>query len=149
MPSDLWSFACTCYARSGVEATCLRLQQQGQDVCLLLCALWLERRRIAYSSARLQQLQGISQAWQGDVVQPLRELRQRWRDRATVDPVLAQLREQLKTTELAAERELLERLEDLTQRWPAAETGRDSRWLDQLCQDGDAQQELRAAASDL
>ena len=149
MPSDLWSFACTCYARPGVEQTCLHLQQQGQDVCLLLCALWLEQRGIASEPTGLRQLQDISQPWQRDVVQPLRELRQRWREPALSSPALAQLREQIKATELAAERELLDRLEDLTKTWPAAKAGQGSQWLDQLCEDRDAQQLLRAAASSL
>ncbi|MCK1787400.1 TIGR02444 family protein, partial [Pseudomonas sp. TNT11] len=37
MCADLWSFALSTYARPGVEAACLRLQEQGADVCLLLC----------------------------------------------------------------------------------------------------------------
>lgn len=149
MPSDLWSFATAGYARPGVEPLCLRLQAEGADVCLLLCALWLEQRGVAASDVRLRELQAVSQAWQREVVMPLRELRQRWRAAAADDPVLAQLREQIKATELAAERELLERLENLTRNWPTAKAGHDSPWLDRLCQDRDAQQLLRAAASSL
>lgn len=149
MPSDLWSFAVACYARPGVEPICLRLQDEGADVCLLLCALWLEQRGVAASDARMQELQAISQTWQREVVMPLRALRQRWRAAAAGDSVLAQIREQIKTIELAAERAQLERLEDLTRNWPTAKAGQDSLWLDQLCQDRAAQQLLRGAASSL
>ena len=75
MPTDLWNFALACYARPGVEALCLRLQAGGADVCLLLCALWLERRRVACDGQRLDQLRAIAEPWQRQVVQPLRELR--------------------------------------------------------------------------
>jgi len=47
MPTDLWRFAETLYQRPGVEAACLQLQAQGADVCVLLCAAWLERRQVA------------------------------------------------------------------------------------------------------
>ena len=47
MCADLWSFALSTYARPGVEAACLRVQEQGADVCLLLCGAWLEQRGVA------------------------------------------------------------------------------------------------------
>ena len=148
MPSDLWSFASACYARPGVESTCLQLQEQGLDVCLLLCALWLECRGVAVAEARLEQLQGISQSWQRDVVTPLRELRRSWRTAAAGDPLLARLRQQIKGLELDAERELLARLETATLTWPAAAAQR-PHWLEELSQDRNALHQLRAAASTL
>ena len=51
MPADLWNFALACYARPGVEQVFLRLQDGGADVCLLLCALWLERRQVPCEGA--------------------------------------------------------------------------------------------------
>ncbi|WP_068825090.1 TIGR02444 family protein [Pseudomonas sp. BMS12] len=146
MPSDLWSFANACYARPGVEAICLRLQEQGVDVCLLLCALWLERRGAAASEPRLQQLQAISLPWQRDVVRPLRELRQSWRTAAADDPQLTSLRERIKVTELEAEQELLRRLERLTENWAAPARAQECAWLELLSEDRDALHRLRAAA---
>ena len=149
MPSDLWSFATACYARPGVEATCLQLQEQGVDVCLLLCALWLEQRRVAAEPARLELLCNISRAWQGEVVMPLRALRQRWREIAAQDPALARLREQIKRTELEAEQELLGRLENVSAQWPPAASDASGGWLECLSQDRDALHRLRVAAATL
>ncbi|HSC82817.1 MAG TPA: TIGR02444 family protein [Pseudomonas sp.] len=151
MPSDLWSFASYCYARPGAEAACLQLQAAGADVCLLLCGLWLEQRGIAHSHERQTQLLAVSAPWQRQVIQPLRELRQGWREAAQLDPMQMRLREQVKALELEAERELLQRLERLTQSWNRAEN-KTATWLEQLVADSgaehrDALQVLRAAAS--
>ena len=68
---DLWTFALACYARPGVETACLELQNQGADVCLLLCGAWLQARGVA-CSARLQALTALAAPWRGDVIEPLR-----------------------------------------------------------------------------
>ncbi len=145
MPTDLWSFALACYARPGVEPICLRLQDDGADVCLLLCALWLEQRGVAASAQRLAQLQATAQPWQQTVVQPLREERRSWKDAARSDLALAHWREQIKEMELAAERELLARLEQQASPWPVAEQAGD--WLELLIEDREARCALRAAAN--
>ncbi|WP_394560265.1 TIGR02444 family protein [Aquipseudomonas alcaligenes] len=145
MPTDLWSFALSCYARPGVEQACLHLQDGGADVCLLLCALWLERRRIACDEKRLAQLQAVAAHWQQQVVGPLRELRRSWKNDSAVDAGLARLRERIKALELDAERELLERLEEVAQKWQATDDA--VAWLEQLVSDRDARELLRAAAS--
>ena len=144
MPTDLWSFALTCYARPGVEQACLHLQTGGADVCLLLCARWLEQRHIACNAQRLTQLRAIAAPWQHQVVQPLRRLRQEWKSAAQLDPPLARLREQIRTLELDAERELLGRLEHASRTWQAAESP--ATWLEQLLDCRDACRSLRAAA---
>src|SRR5690606_34027885 len=123
MPPDLWNFALACYARPGVEQTCLRLQEQGTDVCLLLCALWLEQRRATASAERLERLRAIAEPWQRQVVQPLRELRQGLKAAAQKDPQQARLRGEIKAPELEAERELLGRLERARPKWPATAGG--------------------------
>lgn len=143
MPADLWSFALACYTRPGVEHTCLHLQDGGADVCLLLCALWLERRQVAFDLERLTQLRTIAEPWQRQVVQPLRALRQGWKAAAQLDPQQARLREQVKALELQAEQELLRRLEQLTEKWQA--TDKPVAWLEPLLEDRDARHLLRAA----
>lgn len=144
MSSDLWSFAIRCYGRPGVEQTCLRLQDGGSDICLVLCALWLEQRLVACDEQRLGQLLSIAEPWQLQVVQPLRELRRSWRERGAQDSDLARLREQLKVMELEAERALLERLESAAQKWQATDDA--VAWLERLSIPRDAQGLLRAAA---
>ncbi|MCU9946448.1 TIGR02444 family protein [Pseudomonas sp. PDM13] len=149
MPPDLWSFALDLYARPGVENTCLRLQEQGADVCLLLAAAWLGRRGVRYDPVCAEQLQGIAGPWQRDVVEPLRRLRQAWREAAGTDTGLRELRDGVKRLELDAERRLLARLEEIAAPWPEAD-GQDWSWLDVLAgtarDDRDALQSLRAAA---
>lgn len=146
MPPDLWRFAEAVYQRPGVEAACLHLQAQGVDVCLLLCALWLDARNVPWDEARGQTLRDLAQPWQTQVVMPLRQLRQSWRPAAQGDNALTQLREQVKRLELEAERELLQRLATLSREWPGVDDAQ-QRWLEQLTADPDALQTLRVAAA--
>lgn len=151
MPSDLWSFASCCYARPGVEVACLRLQAAGADVCLLLCGLWLEQRGVPCNDEHLAALRALSEPWQRQVVQPLRELRQSWRATAVTDEVQQRLRAQIKALELEAERELLDRLEAEVNGWPYAEQHGVAEWLEALAGSArecrDALQVLRAATA--
>ena len=152
MCADLWSFALSTYARPGVEAACLRLQEQGEDVCLLLCGAWLERRGVAHTPERVQALQQIAHPWQVQVVEPLRLVRVQWRGMAQQDAQLASLRERVKTLELEAERTLLTRLEARAQAWPINEVVGQNEWLEGLATeaanlDRDALQQLRVMAT--
>jgi uncharacterized protein (TIGR02444 family) len=152
MSSDLWSFSLTLYARPGVEQACLQLQAGGVNVCLLLCAAWLGQRGIACDEQRLQQLRGVAQAWDADVVQPLRALRVQWKVAATRDAELHSLREQVKALELEAERNLLLRLERSAQDWPKGDATDLAIWLEGVTAgaanlDRDALHQLRVAVS--
>lgn len=138
------------YARPGVEDACLRLQGAGANVCLLLCAAWLGVRGVACDGQRVQALQQIALPWSRDVVEPLRQLRTSWKPCAAVDPQLATLRAQVKALELAAERQLLGRLEDSAQDWPAAQANDLAAWLEGVATDAanldrDALRQLRVA----
>jgi uncharacterized protein (TIGR02444 family) len=145
MPSDLWSFANTLYARPGIQDACLQLQEQGADVCLLLCAAWLQQRGVAHTAERLHALQALAGPWQQNVITPLRHVRQAWREAATQDPALSALREQVKALELQAERQLLERLDETAGSWRAGETRGD--WLTAVAgqHDRGALEQVRAA----
>ncbi|KAF2409179.1 TIGR02444 family protein [Pseudomonas antarctica] len=152
MCADLWSFALSTYARSGCEAACLRLQAQGANVCLLLCGAWLEQRGVTPTPERMQALQDIARPWQKEVVEPLRQVRVQWRAMAQQDEPLAALRERVKALEQEAERQLLTRLETLTQAWPIGESEDQQGWLEGLATeaanlDHDALQSLRAMAT--
>lgn len=127
---DLWNFALRCYAQPGVESACLELQSQGADVCVLLCAAWLEARGVACNEDRLHALKEVAAPWQQDVVEPLRALRQAWRPLARNDEALRELRETLKTLELQAERSLLARLQATSGEW--AESCESNAWLNAL-----------------
>lgn len=142
MQEDLWEFALAVYARPGVEGACLRLQEAGADVCLVLTALWLDRRACALDGEGLARLQRASRHWQNMVVRPLRQLRQAWKAASSADESLAALREQLKGLELAAEREQLARLARLAAHWPCRDAQDSGAWLHALTPD-------EAAAADL
>ena len=150
MQTDLWNYCLNLYARPGVEQACLSLQSRGLDVCLLLCAAWLEQRAVALDEARLGQLKACAEPWQREVVQPLRQLRTQWREAATHDDALAALRVQIKSLELEAERTLLRRLESVALGWPTAQPQDTCDWLHRVASDAnhpdyDALHTLRAA----
>ncbi|AMK28808.1 hypothetical protein AWT69_000171 [Pseudomonas putida] len=152
MHTDLWNHALALYARPGVEAASLALQELGGDVCLLLCGTWLQARGVAADEQRTTALKALAGPWQRDVVTPLRTLRRQWREQALADPRLSVIREQVKALELQAERTLLERLEALAHEWPA-QAGAAQDWLARLApdqaRDHDALHQLRAAAREL
>ncbi|MBN2993354.1 TIGR02444 family protein [Pseudomonas cedrina subsp. fulgida] len=153
MCADLWSFSLATYARPGVEAACLRLQEQGADVCLLLCGAWLEQRAVVVTAERIQALKHIAGPWQTQVIEPLRSVRRQWRETARHDENLAGLRERVKALELDAERQLLTRLEALAHRWPAGDALAQQSWLEGLTAedaanlDHDALQALRVVVT--
>lgn len=128
---DLWRFAVACYGHSGLDRLCLALQDEGMDVCLLLCAAWLEQAGVRCSETRLQALRNIVEPWQREVTTPLRQLRRRWKPAATQDPELAALRQRLQQLELDSERTLLQRLSDATGDWPGADRAQ-AGWLEAL-----------------
>ncbi|MFS2093368.1 TIGR02444 family protein [Pseudomonas sp. Pseusp11] len=152
MSSDLWSFSLDTYARPGVEHACLQLQAAGVNVCLLLCGLWLGQRGVTCNEQRLQLLRDVAGPWGADVVQPLRALRQQWKAAASEDAGLDELREQVKTLEMEAERHLLLRLERLAQSWPQCEATDLTAWLEGVAAgaatlDRDALHQLRVAVT--
>jgi uncharacterized protein (TIGR02444 family) len=148
MPTDLWNFAITLYARPDAESACLQLQASGANVCLLLTALWLESRQVPYSATRGAALQALAGPWHEEVIKPLRQLRQDWRTEAQHNQQLGLLREQVKALELQAEKALLARLEHCSEDWSGGKAGS---WLDNLAgaagrDNRDALESLRIAA---
>ncbi len=132
---------------------CLRLQEQGANVCLLLCGAWLEQRQVVMTAERIQALQQIAGPWQARVIEPLRQVRLQWRGLAQQDEPLAALRERVKTLELDAERQLLMRLEALARAWPPGDRADQPRWLEGLAAedtanlDHDALRQLRVVVT--
>lgn len=147
MQADLWTFAVSLYQRSTVADDCLALQAQGANVCLLLCAAWLEHGAVDCTTDRVAALQKVALQWSPGVIEPLRSLRQQWRGAAQQDAELARLREAVKDLELQAEKILLTRLAQASEGWPRQE--RSTPWLEAMAPDGmdhrDALLRLRAA----
>lgn len=152
MSPDLWSFALKTYALPGVQEACLQLQEGGANVCLLLCGAWLGQRGVGCDERRLQELEELATPWHQEVVEPLRKLRIEWRAAAAGDKQLSALREQLKSLELEAERQLLRRLQEGVSQWPEAQAKSLDDWLKGLAakaavRNRDALQVLRVAVA--
>lgn len=151
MSQSLWDFAVALYAHPQVAGWCLRLQdEQGADICLLLTALWLERRGVTATPQRSARLQQLATPWQREVTAPLRQLRGAWKAAAGSDDDLAGLRGQLASLELQAERLLLERLQALAETWPASVPASTDDWLSMLAPQATSRatlEQLRAAAT--
>jgi len=110
--SRLWDWSVERYARPGVGAACLELQDEhGLSVPLLLWTAWsaaLGRTPDLEAGAR------VARNWEEEAVGPLRRLR--WALKAQdaelgADPDREAVRDQVKAVELDAERRLLGALE--------------------------------------
>lgn len=107
MNNPFWDYSLVQYAREGVSAACLTLQDEHDlDVNVLLYAAWLASMQQNLSAEHLNGLQECIKPWREQVVRPLRDLRRLWRG---VQPAQA-LREQLKALELQAERDQQEQM---------------------------------------
>jgi uncharacterized protein (TIGR02444 family) len=111
----LWDWTLAAYARPGAAEACLALQEEhGQNVCLLLWAVWAETE----DAALLARGADLARRWDAAAVQPLRAVRRALK--AEVAPVTEDareaLRQEVRATELRAERVLLETLEALAAR---------------------------------
>lgn len=77
LDNELWRFACAFYARGGVAAACLALQDRlGVDVPLLLAAMFAAvRRRAPLAGGELAALDAEVRDWRSEVITALRRLR--------------------------------------------------------------------------
>lgn len=99
----LWNDICTLYAREGVVARCLRVQDSyGLCVTLLLLGVAVGQRGIAIHEGALPALRALVPRWHYGVLVPLRAARRALRDTD------GQAYEQAKALELAIERGLLD-----------------------------------------
>ncbi|MGM0701974.1 MAG: TIGR02444 family protein [Pseudomonadota bacterium] len=111
----LIDFALALYAREGVEAACLTLQDDaGLDICEVLWHAWLYHHgaRLASETPELAELH----RWQREVTRPLRTLRRRLKAQAHGDAGVAGVRRDIKRAELAAEYHALTQLQHLSER---------------------------------
>ncbi|MGD9659743.1 MAG: TIGR02444 family protein [Porticoccaceae bacterium] len=111
--TGFWEFACQLYRCQEVEESCLWLQDNADiDVVLLLCCCWAGREYDAIDRRMMAALLDNCQRWSSAVIKPLRTARRWLRNQPGTD---ASLYEQLKNAELAAERQLMQRLEQQLQ----------------------------------
>lgn len=107
----LEAYAAALYARPGVAAACLELQdREGADVNLLLAACWLAGRGVRLDPEAARRLRELAAAWREPVLAPLRRARRALRPLAAelaptaVGERAAALRARVAAVELEAER---------------------------------------------
>lgn len=117
---DLWSFAVRTYAREGVAAACLHLQDEhGLDVDVVLGCLWHAQRGGAWDEGRLARVLEAAQPAQQRIEQ-VRALRRAVGSQRDREPDWQTTYERLKDAELAAERVELARVEAVLRQAPHA-----------------------------
>ncbi|WP_187276503.1 TIGR02444 family protein [Parahaliea maris] len=120
MDNPLWNYSLAAYSNPGVAQHCLEAQDEcGVDVNLLLYAAWLASQAQVLDERRSRSAMACTDTLRQQVIRPLRTLRRQWK----AWPELADLREQLKQLELAAERELQDGLWDWHRQQPAPASG--------------------------
>jgi uncharacterized protein (TIGR02444 family) len=112
-----WDWALEIYARPGVEAACLELQdRQGQSVVYLLWTAWAVGEGRVLSDDVLKSGAGLAARWEAEVMSGLRQARRNMRSPfdGLDDGARETLRTKLKTLELEAEETLMLALERLS-----------------------------------
>lgn len=105
--ADFWDFSLAFYARPGVAAACLALQDDcGADVNVVLYLLYLGHEGIRIDRAALDRLDAAVASWRETVVKPLREVRRAIKATGAPGGVdgAGALREDVKRIELESER---------------------------------------------
>lgn len=111
---SLWDFALDFYCRPGVEPACLLLQDEANiDVCELLWHCWLYQHGLQL----VREPPGLADVhlWQQRTTVPLRRLRRELKPAALHSAGIADVRRYIQQAELAAEREALDRLQQLVE----------------------------------
>jgi len=111
---SLWDFALDFYCRPGVEPACLLLQDEANiDVCELLWHCWLYHHCLQLAG----EPPGLAAVhlWQQRTTLPLRRLRRELKPAALHSAGIAEVRRYIQQAELAAERETLNRLQQLVE----------------------------------
>lgn len=112
---DFWRWALARWQDSEVAAGLLSLQEDHHVVVLEVMLLaWLGRGGWQVSADCHAALVAVAQPWVAEVVLPLRQTRQQWRN----DPARAAQRRCLQRVELRAEEELAELYFAVLAQWP-------------------------------
>jgi uncharacterized protein (TIGR02444 family) len=111
----LWPYALDVYARPGVEALLLELQDTyGQCVPYVLWGLWMAAAGRPFEPRTAAACAELARAWQDAAVAPLRRLRRDLKSaqKAKTQRVSERIRTGVKALELEAERMLLQMLDE-------------------------------------
>lgn len=151
-----WRFSTALYAKPGVEADLLALQDRdGLEVNLALFCLYAAVRGQALDYAAVEAMRGVGLVWGHGVVAPLRQARRLLKPSASGNDEAAQFRNEVKAIELAAEKAMQGALAALLAGVPAGPDGQTPRivaaanfasWFDE---EGIGGAEARACAAHL
>ncbi len=101
--NPFWTFSLALYARPGVSAACLALQDEaGADVNLVLYLLWNAATGRRLDMADIASADAALACWRTDVIAPLRAVRRA--TKAELLPAAAAFHTSVKALELEAER---------------------------------------------
>ena len=107
---SFWDFSVNTYRKPGVADACLALQDRhGLDVNVLLFCCWFGCTRGVMDEPLWERVLAFSEAWADNVVRPLRAVRTWMKHTGCTQPEISndecmRLREEIKRTELKAER---------------------------------------------
>lgn len=111
-----WDWAVKTYGGEGVAEACLNLQDEdGQNVPLLLWAVWMACSGREVNAALAAESAALARNWSDELIAPLRHLRRRLKTAVSMDDEALRLplREKIKAVELEAERALMVKLSGL------------------------------------
>ena len=115
--TKFWDFSNQLYGEDGVAEICLDLQDKLEvDVNLLLFCYWIACFKNIPSESEWMQISQFSKSWNMNVIQPLRNARKSITEKLENHPAnsaYAELREQVKSNELAAEKIQQETIQSL------------------------------------
>ncbi len=117
--NSFWNFSLQLYEQPGVADACLQLQNDyGLDVNLVLFCLWYGREKGTISQSMLRLAITHSRDWKREIVQPLRDLRTNMKANQRLasefkNKEFEELRSQVKSAELQAEKLQQLRLEEI------------------------------------
>ena len=108
LPHPFWNFSLETYAAEGVAEACADLQERrGCDVNVLLFCCWLAASgRPTLTAERLRAILEVSDAWQSEIVRPLRTVRKLLKDKPWAEALpetVEAARRRVADAELAAE----------------------------------------------
>lgn len=112
---SLWAYSCNLYQQERVKNACLYLQESYDiDVTALLFCCWFTKHYQPLNSSQITVFKSQVTLWSEHCIRPLRHIRQQMKPlavNAVTPEAWLQLREQVKTLELDAEKQLLAALE--------------------------------------
>ncbi|MCG7563895.1 MULTISPECIES: TIGR02444 family protein [Pseudoalteromonas] len=103
--ADFWTYACTQYARAGMQDALLALQDNDhKNVNLILLLMYLDARDLSLHATHVQALHALCDAFDHTVLHPQRQIRRILKQQHQHYEAYAELRQHMLNAELAQEK---------------------------------------------